>query len=131
MPKRVLARPRRSRFRIKPIVPVGCNRPVSETLPEAVQRIAQALRPEKIILFGSFAYGAPTEDSDVDLLGVMETDARPAERSWAVSQHLIPRPFAVDILVKTPQEIETALATGDFFIEEIITQGKVLYERPE
>lgn len=120
---------RATRPHIESIVPTGCERPVSETLPEAVRRIAQALRPEKIILFGSYAYGSPTEDSDVDLLVVMETDARAAERSWAVSQHLIPRPFAVDILVKTPQEIEAALATGDFFIEEIVKQGKVLYER--
>jgi len=105
------------------------RRPVSETLPEAVQRIAQALQPEKIILFGSYAYGTPTPDSDVDLFVVMETSASGAERSWAVSRLLIPRPFPVDILVRTPQEIEQALEKGDFFIKEIVTQGEVLYER--
>ncbi len=123
------SRPKRIRFRLAPIVPTGCERPVSETLPKAVQRIAQALRPDKIILFGSYANGTPTPDSDVDLLVVMNTSASSKERSWAVSRLLIPRPFPVDILVRTPKEIKTALGKGDFFIEEIVTQGKVLYEQ--
>ncbi|MGQ9787060.1 MAG: nucleotidyltransferase domain-containing protein [Anaerolineae bacterium] len=114
---------------IAPIVPVGCERQVSETLPAAVERIVQELQPEKIILFGSYASGTPTPDSDVDLLVIMETEASGKERSWAVSRLLIPRPFPVDILVRTPQEIERALAEGDFFIREIIAQGRVLYER--
>lgn len=114
---------------LAPIVPVGCERPISETLPEAVERIVQELHPEKIILFGSYAHGTPTLDSDVDLLVIMETEASGKERSWAVSRLLIPRPFPVDILVKTPQEIERALEKGDFFIQEIISRGKVLYER--
>jgi predicted nucleotidyltransferase len=112
-----------------PIVPVGCERQVSETLPAAVERIVQELQPEKIILFGSYAYGAPSPGSDVDLLVIMETEASSKERSWAVSRLLIPRPFPVDILVRTPQEIQRALAKGDFFIREIIAQGRVLYER--
>ena len=114
---------------IAPIVPPGCARPVSETLPAAVERIARALRPDKIILFGSYAYGTPTPDSDVDLLVVMETDAPDKERYLSVCRLLRPRPFPVDILVRTPQEVERALAKGDFFIGEIVTQGKVLYER--
>ncbi len=114
---------------IAPIVPLGCERQVSETLPTAVECMVQELQPEKIILFGSYAYGTPTANSDVDLLVIMETEASSKERSWAVSRLLIPRPFPVDILVRTPQEIERALANGDFFIREIITRGKVLYER--
>jgi len=118
-----------SAFCPAPIVPIGCKHPVSETLPEAVQRIAQTLRPEKIILFGSYAHGTATPDSDVDLMVVMDTEAPSKERSWTVSRLLIPRPFPVDILVRTPQEIEGAVAKGDFFIREILTEGKVLYER--
>ena len=125
----VVVHPKRTRFRLAPIVPTGCEQPVSETLPEAVQRIAQALRPDKIILFGSYANGTPTPDSDVDLLVVMKTSASSKERSWAVSQLLIPRLFPVDILVRTSKEIKQALDRRDFFIEEIITQGEVLYER--
>jgi predicted nucleotidyltransferase len=81
------------------------------------------LRPQKIILFGSYAYGNPTPDSDVDLLVVMETKASRKERFLAVSRLLMPRPFAVDIIVRTPQEIETALKRNDFFIDEIMSQG--------
>ena len=87
------------------------------------------LNPEKIILFGSYAYGKPTPHSDVDLLVVLKMSASPKERSWRVSRLLLPRPFPVDILVKTPKEIEKALESGDFFLQEIITRGKVLYER--
>ncbi len=109
------------------ITPTGCSHPVSKTLPKVIQRITQTLHPEKIILFGSYARGTATKDSDVDLLIIMETVARSAERSWMVSRLLIPRPFPVDILVRTPQEVKRALDKGDFFIKEIISQGKVLY----
>ncbi len=111
------------------IKPTGLSRPVAETLPSAVQRIAETLDPEKIILFGSYAYGTPTPDSDVDLLVVLASDASPVERYLRVSRLLQPRPFPVDILVKTPQEIEIALNRGDFFLREIVTLGRVLYER--
>ena len=122
-------RPKRTRFRLPPITPTGCEQPVSVTLPKAVRRIARTLRPARIILFGSYAYGTPTQDSDVDLLVVMNTTASSKERSWAVSQLLMPRPFPVDILVRTPREIKQALDQRDFFIHEILTQGRVLYER--
>ena len=111
------------------IIPTGFPMPVAETLPDTVQRIVQVLRPEKIVLFGSYAYGTPTPDSDVDLLVVMETVSPPRERYLAVSRLLRPRPFPVDTLVKTPDEITYALETGDFFIREILSQGHVLYER--
>ncbi len=96
---------------------------------ELLRRLVQVLRPEKIVLFGSYARGVATPDSDVDLLVVMETDAPPVERYLTVSRLLRPRPFPVDILVKTPGEIRQAVAEGDFFIREILEQGLVLYER--
>ncbi|MBI3537374.1 MAG: nucleotidyltransferase domain-containing protein [Chloroflexi bacterium] len=102
---------------------------IATELPRAVERIANALHPEKIILFGSHAYGTPTYDSDVDLLVIWDTDASRRERHWTVAQHLIPRVFALDLLVRTPTEIQSAMAKGDFFIDEIVTKGKVLYER--
>jgi predicted nucleotidyltransferase len=103
--------------------------PVSKTLPRVVKRIVDTLRPEKIILFGSYAYGTPTPDSDVDLLVVMETTATSADRSWSVSRLLIPRPFPVDILVRTPREITSERKGRNFFMQEIVSHGKVLYER--
>ena len=111
------------------VTPTGFHTPVSASLPEVIQRLASKLQPEKIILFGSYAYGSPTPDSDVDLLVILETNASATERYLAVSRLLYPRPFPVDILVRTPNEIKQALHTGDFFIKEIVSQGHVLYER--
>src|SRR5215207_964494 len=109
--------------------PVGFP-PVVETLPGAIERIVSELKPEKIILFGSYAYGNPTPDSDVDLLVIMKTKAKEIDRYVAVSNLLYPRQFPVDILVKTPQEMEAeARKTGNFFMREILKKGRVLYER--
>jgi uncharacterized protein len=119
----------RDSLKAAPIKPTGWPSPVAEELPAAVQRIAQALQPQKIILFGSYAYGTPTPDSDVDLLVIMETTASPKERYLAVCRLLRPRPFPVDILVRTPAEIQHAVRSGDFFIKEILSRGRVLYER--
>jgi predicted nucleotidyltransferase len=108
---------------------VGFPTADEKTLRQAVRRIAKALQPEKIILFGSYAYGDPTPDSDVDLLVILETSGPPAERYLTVSRLLRPRPFPVDILVKTPEEIQEALGRNDCFIREILTDGLVLYEQ--
>jgi predicted nucleotidyltransferase len=110
-------------------VPMGLKVSVGRSLRPAIQRIVDALKPEKIILFGSYAYGKPNPHSDVDLLVILKTKEPLTERSWMVSRLLLPRPFPVDILVKTPKEIEKALKSGDFFLKEILTRGKVLYER--
>ncbi len=111
------------------VIPTGFSAPVSDTLPEAVERIVRALHPERIVLFGSYAYGEPTPDSDVDLLVIVETDRPRSERYLAVSRLLRPRSFPVDILVRSPAEIKAALESGDFFIAEILSKGRVLYER--
>jgi len=119
----------RDMMNVVPMTPTGFRIPVSEALPAAVQRLAAALQPEKIILFGSYAYGQPTVDSDVDLLIIMDSVAPSAERYLTASRLLYPRPFPVDILVRTPHEIDQAIQKGDFFIEEIVSRGRVLYER--
>lgn len=118
-------------LRLDPIIPTGLSQPVTVSLPAAVSKIVASLNPVKIILFGSYAHGHPTPDSDIDLLIVLESEENPGERSWMVSRLLLPRPFPVDILVKTPQEIQKALDAGDFFIQAIIDQGIVLYDRSE
>ena len=113
------------------VQPPGFAPVTAKALDEIVRRIVTSLRPEKIVLFGSYGYGKPTDDSDVDLLVIMETSGRPADRYLAVSRLLRPRPFPLDILVKTPTEIAQALEKKDFFIREIVTRGRVLYERPD
>jgi len=110
-------------------VPLGLKVSVGKSLRPAIQKIVRELDPQKVILFGSYAYGSPNPHSDVDLLVIMESDQPHKERSWAVSRLLLPRPFPVDILVKTPKEVKEALESGDFFLKEILTCGVVLYER--
>ena len=104
--------------------------PVTEDkIREAANKIVDEIDPEKIILFGSFAYGGPTPDSDVDLLVIFESDLRPHERSVQISEILSPRPFPVDIIARTPEEIEKRLDLNDCFFTEIMAKGKVVYER--
>jgi len=117
----------RKRARIASVVPTGFSISVAQALPEVTRRIARALKPDKIILFGSYAYGVPSPDSDVDLLIVMKTRLSAKERYLAVSRLIDPRPFPMDILVKTPREVDRALRTGDFFMQEIVSRGRVLY----
>ncbi len=111
------------------LAPIGCP-PVAETLPAAIQRIVEAIQPEKIILFGSYARGNPTPDSDVDLLIVWDTEKPRRERVVEISLLFSPRPFPLDLLVMTPEEIERA-REENFFIAEILEQGILLYEQPQ
>ena len=94
-----------------------------------VQRIVKRFRVEKIVLFGSYAKGAPNPDSDVDLLVVMESKEPMSQRIRRVTEVAKVRFLPMDILVRTPAEIDERLAKGDFFIAEILNQGKVLYQR--
>lgn len=113
------------------VIPTGFSEAVGSVLVSSIKSIISEINPLKIILFGSYAYGTPTPDSDVDLLIVMETTLSSTERYLEVSRLLRPRPFPVDILVKTPDEIQTALDMGDFLIQEILDQGYILYERDQ
>ena len=104
-------------------------RPRRAQLAEVVAQIAEAFRPERIVLFGSRAYGAPTYDSDVDLMVIMETDLPNPEQAFQIHTSLDLRPtFALDILVRRPDQIALGLAEGDFFIEDVIGKGIVLYD---
>ena len=112
-----------------PIAPIGFPPVTEERLQDMVLRVVEAFNPERIILFGSYASGEPTPDSDVDVLIVMEDGERPARRSARVARALLDVPFPIDILVRTPMELQYRLHIGDYFIQEILEQGRVLYER--
>jgi predicted nucleotidyltransferase len=104
-------------------------RPGRAQLAAVVAHIAETFRPERIVLFGSRAYGTPTYDSDVDLMVVMETPLRNPEQAHAIHRTLVKNPsFALDLLVRRPDQIALGLAEGDFFIEDVINQGATLYE---
>jgi predicted nucleotidyltransferase len=100
-----------------------------EILAEIVRRIVEKFDPEKIVLFGSYAHGAPHQDSDVDLFVVMNTNMQYVDRCVEISELILPRPFPVDIVVKTPQELEQDIQRNNFFVKEAIETGRVLYER--
>ena len=105
-------------------------RPTKLTLiKQVIRQIVDRFHPDKIVLFGSYAYGRPGRDSDVDLLVVIKSDKRPVERTVEVSKSLRFYPFPMDILVRTPHEVRDRLRLGDSVFEEILEKGKVLYER--
>jgi predicted nucleotidyltransferase len=95
------------------------------------RRIAECFRPEKIILFGSYAYGTPHAESDVDLMVIMP--ARNAIDQAIRIDLAFERPFSVDVHVRTPYQLRQGLKDPndrDWFLYEVMTKGKVLYEAP-
>jgi len=93
-----------------------------------INRIIQTPGVEKIILFGSYAYGKPHKDSDIDLFIVMKTEKRPVERGLIFQELFQDREFAMDFIVKTPEEVNYRISIGDFFVKKILEEGQVLYE---
>ncbi len=100
-----------------------------EIILKMVEKIIKEYQPKKIILFGSYAYGEPTEDSDIDLLIIKDTDKRPIDR-WVEVKRVLrdtARTLPVSPLVYTEKEIEERMAIKDFFLKEILETGEVLY----
>lgn len=95
-----------------------------------VQQIAEKFQPEKIILFGSYAYGRPKPESDVDLLVVMDTPLRNREQAAQIAR-AIDYHFGLDLIVRTPQQLAERIALGDFFLREVAEKGRVLYARTD
>jgi uncharacterized protein len=91
------------------------------------QQIVEKFQPERIILFGSYAYGQPTEDSDVDLLVILLCAEMPVQTAIAIRRQ-IKSPFPLDLIARTPEQIQQRLDMGDFFIQDIISKGRILYE---
>ena len=90
------------------------------------QQIATRFDPERIYLFGSYAYGQPTPDSDVDLMVIMDADDMRHQAS--VIRDGVDFDFPLDLLVRTPTYFAERLALGDFFIEQISQDGRVMYD---
>jgi predicted nucleotidyltransferase len=92
------------------------------------RRVAERFRPRKIVLFGSYAYGTPHEESDVDLLVIMPAYdvVNQAIRICCAFEY----PFALDLIVRTPKQIKRGLKEDNWFLREIIEKGKVIYEAP-
>ncbi len=103
------------------------ERVTQKTISAFARQIARQFNPHKIILFGSYAYGKPTADSDVDMLVIMPFEGKSAYKATEILLATDPR-FPIDLLVRTPEQIKTRVELGDFFIREITKKGKVLYE---
>jgi predicted nucleotidyltransferase len=117
-------------MRTKPIHPGNGSRGYPRKIRSVVSQIASKFKPEKIILFGSFAYGNPKPESDVDLLVVMETPLRNSEQASKIVRALEYH-FAMDLIVRRPKELVERVALGDSFLREIVEKGKVVYARPD
>lgn len=98
---------------------------------DVVSKLSKDYEPEQMILFGSYAYGEPTADSDIDLLIIKDTTESPLKR-WTRVRKIVSdlrRGFAFSPLVVTPSEVEKRLKKGDPFFKDIMTNGKRLYVR--
>src|SRR5207237_71487 len=103
-------------------------------IPRAVIRrfardVAEHFQPDRIILFGSYAYGEPSDDSDVDILVVMSARNQ-LDQALRISLTIDP-PFPLDLIVRTPRNFKMWLDDGESFHREIVSKGKVLYEKSD
>jgi predicted nucleotidyltransferase len=92
-----------------------------------VDEVVQQFHPKRVVLFGSYAYGKPTEDSDVDLLVIMPHKEHSAVQAAEILKR-IRHGFPLDLIVRSPQTIRKRLNMDDFFITEILERGETLYE---
>jgi predicted nucleotidyltransferase len=99
----------------------------AKTIEAVVAAIADKFHPEKIILFGSYAYGNPTPDSDLDLLVVMPSALPRPQRSVPIQLLFDPLPCALDILVYTPEEIRQWNGVVNHVVTEALGKGQVVY----
>src|SRR5437588_7500448 len=106
----------------------GANIPM-RVIRRYARAIAEQFHPDKIILFGSYAYGTPHEDSDVDLLVVMPARNQ-LDQAFRI-RYTLTAPFPMDLIVRTPKEMKWRLEEGESFLTEIVSKGKVLYEKDD
>lgn len=108
---------------------------ISQKLKEITKKIVREFQPEKIILFGSYAWGKPGPDSDVDLFIIKKTKKNKHQRIDEVFDLIYNQKdfgkglfnIPVEPHIYTPEEIKKRISLGDFFIKEILEQGKVIY----
>lgn len=92
-----------------------------------VNGVVERFHPTKVILFGSYAYGTPNEDSDVDLMVIMPHRG-PSPRMATKIRLTCPRDFAMDLIVRSPAEVRRRVRMGDVFLREVTSKGIVLHD---
>jgi len=98
-----------------------------DQIEELGRRIGREFHARKVVLFGSYAHGVATDDSDVDLLVVLPFEGKSVNQSVEMRLRLRPA-FPVDLIVRTPETVRQRVEMGDGFMREILEEGKVLYE---
>ena len=98
-----------------------------EAIDEVASQIAEKFKPHKIILFGSYARGNPRPESDVDILVVMETNLKESQQSLEIRRYLNIF-FGLDLILYTPEHLKERIEMGDYFVQDILSEGMVLYE---
>ena len=104
---------------------------ISKKIRDLTKKIATYNNPEKIILFGSYAWGKPGLDSDIDICVIEHGISDRRERQLRLRKLLFGAGLPVDVLSYTPEEIKKRLSCGDFFVKNILSKGASLYERKE
>jgi predicted nucleotidyltransferase len=102
---------------------------IESYLKTIIEKITNNFNPEKIILFGSYAYGHPTADSDMDIMIVMDTNEKPHKRAVSVRRILKGIGIPKDIIVKTPEEFERFKDIVGTIVYPAAHKGRVIYER--
>ena len=90
--------------------------------------IGAAFNPDRIILFGSHAYGTPHADSDVDVLVMIPRSRMLGRRASLKIREKVNANFPVDIVVRDPAFVAERLREGDTFLEEVTAKGRIMYE---
>ncbi len=106
----------------------GADVPMRE-IRRFARQVAERFHPDKIILFGSHAYGTPHADSDVDILVIMPARNQ-IDQACRIDDAVDP-PFPLDLIVRTPKNVAWRLADGESFLREVMSKGKVLYEKDD
>ena len=94
-----------------------------------VQRLTREFSPQRVILFGSHARGDHSVDSDVDLLVIMPTRKRTLQQALEIRRRISHR-FPLDLIVRTPGDVDRRVALHDQFLTTVLAEGKTLYESP-
>jgi predicted nucleotidyltransferase len=94
---------------------------------DLTSRIAREFNPDRIILFGSHAYGQPHDDSDVDILVVLSFEGKPVRKAIEI-RNKVNAKMPLDLLVRTPEQLADRLANNDWFMREVVERGRTLYE---
>ncbi|MFS8086026.1 MAG: nucleotidyltransferase domain-containing protein [Acidobacteriota bacterium] len=94
---------------------------------DLTSQITKEFNPERIILFGSYGYGQPSEDSDVDLLVVLPFEGKAVRKAIEI-RNKINSKVPLDLIVRTPEQLAARLAQNDWFMREIVERGRTLYE---